>query len=78
MGAAEVRKLDDSEFKNPFSRGCYIRVREESKTGRDRSRSPRRRERSPQEERIQVPLSLPLSIQVSCQVSRACSLSCWQ
>ncbi|CAI5480309.1 unnamed protein product [Closterium sp. Yama58-4] len=41
-----VRKLDDSEFKNPFSRGCYIRVREESKTGRDRSRSPRRRERS--------------------------------
>lgn len=37
-----IRKLDDSEFKNPFSKGCFIRVREETKPGRSRSRSPRR------------------------------------
>ena len=35
------RKLDDSEFKNPFERGCFIRVRDESdkRLGRARSRS---------------------------------------
>jgi splicing factor, arginine/serine-rich 1 len=39
-----IRKLDDTEFRNPFDRG-YVRVRED-KDNRSRSRSPRSRSRS--------------------------------
>lgn len=52
--ANAIRKLDSSEFKNPFDR-CTIRVKEErggggggggGSRGRSRSRSPRSRSRS--------------------------------
>ncbi|PNH01982.1 Pre-mRNA-splicing factor SF2 [Tetrabaena socialis] len=41
---ATVRKLDDTEFANPFDKGHYVRLVEdlEERGGRSRSRSPRR------------------------------------
>jgi arginine/serine-rich splicing factor 1/9 len=35
-----VRKLDDTEFRNPFDK-CYIRVQEDRRGGRDADRSHR-------------------------------------
>jgi arginine/serine-rich splicing factor 1/9 len=76
-----IRKLDDTEFKNPFEK-AYIRVKEDTGRGgrdRKRSRTPRRslspaasRSRYASPENGSISVLVPSSKHPSFQLNKAC------